>query len=71
MVLSVLSLVLSFLSTFIMETLRENIPQNMSTSEELLNSMQFWSLGKRKCDLKSNVFKSLSKWDLNEINGNS
>lgn len=64
-VVSAITLLTSFLLVFVAETLRENIPQNVISSEQLLNEMHFWRLAKRKCDMKSTVFKSLSKWDLN------
>ena len=64
-VVSAITLLTSLLLVFVAETLRENMPQNVIASEQLLNEMYFWRLGKRKCDMKSNVFKSLSKWDLN------
>ncbi|CAG2175528.1 unnamed protein product [Oppiella nova] len=68
-VVSSVTFMTSFLATFLMETLRENMPQNVTSAEKLLNDMKYWKLGKRKCDLKSNIFKSLSTWDLNELEG--
>ncbi|CAG2107370.1 unnamed protein product [Medioppia subpectinata] len=69
-VVSSMAFVTSFLSTFLMETLRENTPQTVVSAEKLLNDMKYWKLGKRKCDLKSNIFKSLSTWDLNDAEDN-
>lgn len=54
------------IASFVAETRNEFLPLGLLASEQLITSVCFWSLSKKKSDITpSNLFLSMSKWDIN------
>lgn len=68
MIFLMCSIVVSILiSSFVAETRNEFLPIGSLESEQLITNFEYWSFGtKRRSDQQpSNLFLSLSKWDIN------
>ena len=65
-ILLTLTLLCIMISSFVAETRNEFLPLGLLASEQLITSVRFWSLSKKKSDIgPSNLFLSMSKWDIN------
>lgn len=54
------------MASFITETRNEYLPMGALESEQLITNFNYWSLSKERSDIApSNLFMSLSKWDVN------
>lgn len=54
------------MASFITETRNEYLPMGALESEQLITNFNYWSLSKDRSDIApSNLFMSLSKWDVN------
>ena len=64
--LSVLTAISIVVASFTAETRNEFLPLGILESEQLITNVNYWSLSKKTSDIApSNLFLSLSKWDIN------
>ncbi|KAI2810106.1 Sugar transporter [Blomia tropicalis] len=65
-ILLTMTLLSILIATFIAETRNEFLPLGLLASEQLITSVRYWSMSKKKSDITpSNLFLSMSKWDIN------
>lgn len=67
-ILSIVSLIVTVLASFLTETLNENLPFDIQSAEKLITEMKFNSLAKMSYE-KVNLPITISKWDIYEQTG--
>ncbi|XP_027197691.2 solute carrier family 22 member 2-like isoform X1 [Dermatophagoides pteronyssinus] len=64
--ISCITLLSIILASFVTETRNEYLPIGVLESEQLITNFNYWSVSKDRSDIEpSNLFLSLSKWDVN------
>lgn len=61
-----LTLTSILIASFVAESRNEFLPLGILEAEQLITNVTYWSLSKKKSEIApSNLFLSLSKWDIN------